>query len=355
MKRLVIEKQAVKHNVEIVREKAGAAVSYAVLTGDAYGAGLAEMGKLLREEGISRFAVSEPGDAAALRKAGLVEEEILMLRSITNRENLEALIDLNVVCTIGSYDTGVALNGLAEARATVVEAHLQLDTGMGLGGFLTEEMDKILAMFRYLPNVAISGVYTQIYVPKWREKNALAQEEDFQTALETIRAEGFETGTVHAAGSYALMHGCVACLDAVRVGSALMGRGRRGKDGLLTKVGYGEAALEEVRWLPRGHTVGTHRQVALRKPTRVAVIPVGSQNGMSVSFSRENKLWETLRRWWASRRMRVRIGGQRVKVIGSIGALETILDVTDVKCAAGDIAVFELDPLYAKGMERVYR
>ena len=42
----------------------------------------------------------------------------LMLRSTTDRDELEQLIDLNVVCTIGSYDTGVALNGLAEARST---------------------------------------------------------------------------------------------------------------------------------------------------------------------------------------------------------------------------------------------
>ena len=38
-----------------------------VLTGDAHGAGLVEMAGLLRAEGIGRFAVSEPADAAALR------------------------------------------------------------------------------------------------------------------------------------------------------------------------------------------------------------------------------------------------------------------------------------------------
>ena len=126
MKRLVLEKDAIKKNLSVIKEKAGSAVIYAVLTGDAYGAGLVEMAKLIREEGIGRFAVSEPEEAEKLRKAGFVEEEILMLRSTTDREELEKLMDLNVICSIGSYEAGMALNGIAEGRATVVEAHIQV-------------------------------------------------------------------------------------------------------------------------------------------------------------------------------------------------------------------------------------
>ena len=33
-------------------------------------------------------------------------------------------------------DTGLALNALAENRSTVACAHIQVDTGMGFGGFL---------------------------------------------------------------------------------------------------------------------------------------------------------------------------------------------------------------------------
>jgi alanine racemase len=32
-----------------------------------------------------------------------------------------------------------------------------------------------------------------------------------------------------------------------------------------------------------------------------------------------------------------------------------VLDVTDVRCAAGDLAQFEIDPLFAKGLKREYR
>ena len=163
MKRLIIEREVLKNNVAVVKDRAAGAYIYAVLTGDGFGAGIVELAQLLREEGIGRFAVSEPGEAAALRKAGLVEEEILMLRCTADREELGQLLDLNVVCTVGSADTGMALNAVAGERSTVAEAHIQIDTGMGFGGFLSSEPDRILSVYRSLPNVALSGIYTQLH------------------------------------------------------------------------------------------------------------------------------------------------------------------------------------------------
>lgn len=60
MKKLVIEREAVKNNITVVKDRAGSACIYAVLTGDGFGAGITELAQLLREEGVGRFAVSEP-------------------------------------------------------------------------------------------------------------------------------------------------------------------------------------------------------------------------------------------------------------------------------------------------------
>ena len=61
-------------------------------------------------------------------------------------------------------------------------------------------------------------------------------------------------------------------------------------------------------------------------------------------------------RWWRQSLQRtVRIGAQRARIIGAIGATETILNVTDLKCSAGDLAVFDLDPLFARGFQIEYR
>ena len=365
MRVLVIEKAAVKQNIRVVKRRAGGAAVYGVLSGDAGGAGIAEMAELLRAEGIGRFAVSEAEEAEALRKAGFVDEEILMLRSTTDREVLERLVDLNVVCTISSVDTGLALNALAENRSTVAEAHIQVDTGMGFGGFLVGEPEKILLAYRSLPNVALSGIYTQLHAAKANDPEAAQQLKQFAQVLDivhkagfetgVVHAAGFETGTVHAAGSYALMHCDLARMDAVRAGSVLLGRCRRTKDDGLSTVGHGEAGIAEMRWLPKGHTVGAEKTAVLKAPTRVAVVPVGYQHGFGVERPRPAGLLGTLGRWRRGRRLYVRVNGQRARVIGSVGVSETLVDVTDLKCSAGDVVSFDLDPMYARGCVRQYR
>ena len=349
MNTLVIEKSALKNNISLVKEQAGASYIYANLSGDGYGAGAVPLAKLLRDEGIRRFCVDSADTAAALRKAGLVDEEILMLHSTSDREVLEKLSDLNVVCSVGTLEAGMALNALAESRATVIEAHLQIDCGMGFGGFPAEEPEKIVSVLRNLPNVAFSGVYTQLSSGRAMDTQLAA----FQQAVDDIHAAGCETGLVHAAGSYAMLHSDLAHLDAVRAGSILLGRCARSRnDGLIT-VGYGETTVDSIRWLPRGHTLGNEKKVTLRKPARVAVLPVGYQHGFGVDRPAVT-LWEAIRRV-LGRRKTVRVNGQKAKILGAVGATETLVDVTGLKCAEGDTAVFDLDPLYARGVQREYR
>lgn len=355
MRKLVIEKDAVKHNLSVIKERAAGAAIYGVLTGDGGGAGVVSMAKLLRAEGIGRFAVYEVKEAEKLRQAGFEDEEILMLRSTTDREELEQLVDLNVVCTISSVDTGLALNALAGNRSTVACAHIQVDTGMGFGGFLVSEPEKILLAYRSLPNVALEGIYTQLHAMKVGDPESAQQLERFHKVLETIHAAGFETGVVHAAGSFALLHNDAARLDGVRAGSAILGRCRRTRDDRLKTVGYGEVPLAEVRWLPKGHSLGTERPIVLKKPTRVAVLPVGYQNGFGVVRPRETGLLALWAQWRAARKRTVRVGGQKVRLIGPIGATETLLNVSNVKCSAGDLATFDVDPIFARGFVREFR
>ncbi len=354
MRTLVIEKTALKNNISVIKEAVGRSYIYANLSSDAYGAGVVPVAQLLREEGIGRFAVDDPASAVALRKAGLVEEEILMLRSLSDKKELETLLDHNVVCSIGNLEAGVALNALAASRATVAEAHIQVDSGMGFGGFAAEEPEKIYSIFDSLQSVAVSGIYTQLRSRRARGHGVTEQLELFAQTVEQLHAAGYETGTVHAAGSYAMLHYDMSHLDAVRAGSAMLGRCRRERGDGLQVVGHGEASVDAIRWLPKGHTVGGGKLMVLRRPTRVAVIPVGYQSGFGV-LPPVNSPWDAIRRYFRNRRRTVRINGQKVRVLGAIGGVETLLDVTQLKCAEGDTAVFDIDPLFAKGFTREYR
>lgn len=350
MNTLVIEKSALKNNISRVKKLAGSSYIYANLSGDGYGAGAVALASFLRDEGIRRFCVDSGETAGALRKAGLVDEEILMLHSTSDRATLEYLADRNVICSVGTLEAGMALNALAESRATVLEAHLEIDSGMGFGGFPAEEPEKILSVIRNLPNVAFSGVYTQLSSGRVLEHQA----EVFTRAVAAIQGAGCETGIVHAAGSYALLHSDVEKLDAVRAGSVLLGRCRRVRGDELLTVGHAEAPVDSIRWLPKGHTIGNEKKVVLRRSTRVAVLPVGYQHGLGVEKAPVS-FFEGLRRLLRTRRRTVRINNQKARILGTIGATETLIDITGIKCAEGDMAIFDINPLYARGFRREYR
>ena len=80
-KYLVVEREKVRSNIKKVRQRAGSATVYGVLKGNAYGFGLLEMADMLRDEGISHFAITEPRDLVILRNSGFVDEEVMVMRS----------------------------------------------------------------------------------------------------------------------------------------------------------------------------------------------------------------------------------------------------------------------------------
>ncbi len=355
MRKLVIERAAVKNNLSVIQKRTGGAAICAVLSGSGAGEGVVPMARLLRDMGIGHFAVSEIQDLEQLRMAGFVDEEILMLRSTTDAEELEQLLDLNAVCTISSVDSGMALNAQAARRSTVAAARIQIDTGLGFGGFLAGEPEKILLAYRSLPNVALEGVCTQIHFGKHGDSASRAQLEQFRGVLDTIQKAGYETGTVHAAGCLTLPRSEEFHFDGVVAATDIMGRCPRTRgDGLVT-VGYGETPVTEVRWLPKGHTVGGDRPVRLRRSTRIAVIQVGFMNGFGMQQPENSSLAGCIRSWQERRHVFVHIRGQAVPVLGSIGANETVLNVTGLKCSAGDLATFDIDPMFASGFVPEYR
>ena len=85
----------------------------------------------------------------------------------------------------------------------------------------------------------------------------------------------------------------------------------------------------------------------------MAAISVGYYNGFGVDTEIRHKgLLSLLRR---KRRPYVTIKGKRAKVIGDIGMLHTLVDVTNINCTVGDVAELDVDPVNVKGLTITYR
>ena len=358
-KAFVVERDAVLNNLKIIRAKAGSSFVIGVLKGNAYGFGLVETARMMREAGVSSFAVTEPSDLLKLRDAGFTEENVLILRSTAIRSELETVIDCGGVATVGSYEAATAANALAEELGTVLTVHVEIDTGMGRYGFLPSEENKVISVFRYMKNLHVTGMYTHFanaFLPGVPgEKKVRKQLDTFMGVVNAVKEAGFDPGLLHAANSPALFRFPFARLDAVRIGSAYTGRlGVKGNFG-LRKTGYGECAVVETRWLEKGDTVGYGSDYRAKKRTRIAVIPLGYSDGFCMEKAHDVYSFRRTLRYALSEikhllrapRLTVEIGGKKCRVLGRVGMLHTVADVTNVSCEPGAMARFELNPLSA--------
>lgn len=356
MKTYIVETEDIRRNLETIRKKAGKAEIFAVLKGDGYGLGLSTMAELCRSCGVRSFAVTEPADVRRLRQTGQEGERILMLRPTCDREELKVLLEEDAICTVSGQHDAVILSGMARELGLRAKAHLKIDTGMGRYGFLPEETEKILSCYE-LDGVEICGLYTHFHSAFCNKKVTLAQLEKLQAVAAAIREAGRDPGMVHCANSAALLKMPETAMDAVRVGSAVLGRVafRSG----LRRVGYCQTALEEIRWLPKGHTCGYGAAWKAKKPTQIGVVPVGWYHGYTTQYGDDvfrvrdqlRKVASGLKGLLFPKRITVTVDGVKCRVLGHVGMLHTVVDITGKNFSTGAPVVLDINPCRVRGME----
>ena len=361
MKTYVVETDAIRYNLDALTSKAGKTPIWAVLKGNGYGLGVAPMAELAWQAGIRRFAVTEPGEARTIRER-FPDASILMLRPTTDPGEMAQLLELDAIATIGSTEDAAALNSLAAQRDVVAQVHVKVDTGMGRYGFLPEEKEKILSVYRYNDHIAVTGIYTHFHTAFGKAKHTFAQAEQFRGVITAITDAGIEPGEAHCCNSAAFLRFPELWMDGVRLGSALLGRvlvkGQR-----LRRVGYCEATVDELRWLPAGHTTGYGAAWKAKKPTRIAVIGVGWYHGFTNEYGRDifrfrdclRDALGAVKRMIFKKKIYVTVGGKKCPVLGHVGMLHTVVDVTKVSVQPGDKAILEISPLQVRGMELQFR
>ncbi len=361
MRAYMVDKSALAHNIGVILARAKDAVVWGVIKGNGYGLGCVEMAQVLYAHGIDHFAVTDVAEVRVLREAGFDECSILMMEGTCNPAEINELLDLGAIVTIGSREDARMVDQIAGERATVAEAHLKIDTGMGRYGFLPEEIETVYRLYTDSANIAFTGIYTHFGCAV---DAAVTQKQydRFQQVVQELRAAGFETGMVHCCNSTAFFQYEHMHCDAVRIGSALLGRvAFSGKTELKT-IGYCQAELEEIRTIPAGHTVGYGAGWVAKRETRIAVLSIGYYNGFAVD--RGFDLWRFkdclrgvaryIKAFIKRKALYVHVNGTPCRVLGHVGMVNMVIDVTDCDCKVGDLARVNINPLLLKGIEVVY-
>ena len=361
MKAYIVDKAALAHNIQTLRSHGKDTIFWGVVKGDGYGMGCVEMARILLEQGVDHFAVTDVAEVRALREAGFRDNPILMMENTACRREIQELLDLDAIFSVGSLADAKAVNAIAAQRGAVAQAHVKIDTGMGRFGFLPGQKEEILGLYEGCQNVAFTGVYTH-FLNAGDVKVTREQFVKFQAVVEMIRQAGFETGMVHCCNSTAFWKFPDMHCDGVRIGSALLGRVGCASQAGLKKVGFCRCLVEQVRTIPAGHTVGYGGGWKAKRETKIAVIPVGYFHGFAVDRGYDLWRWQDCLRgvlryakaWLQRKALYVSVGGKNCRVLGHVGMVNLVADVTGLEVQPNDEAIVEINPLLVKGMEIVF-
>ncbi|MEG0770311.1 MAG: alanine racemase [Clostridia bacterium] len=360
MKELIIEKEKLLSNIGIIKKKAKNARIIAVLKANGYGIGAVNLATILKSYGINFFAVATLEEAISLREEG-IKEEILLLCSTSEESDIDNIIKYNITPTIGSIAVAAALNGALERLDQTINAHIEIDTGFGRYGFMPDEIDKIASVCDNFSNIKISGIYSHLSSSFLKKSYTNTQILEFTNIITKLKEQNIEIEMKHIANSNALFNYDESLFNAVRVGSAFLGRVLAKKTG-LQNISYLQTDIKEIKWLPKGHNVGYGNAYVTKAPTRIAVINVGYSDGVCISrdkglFRFIDKLRYIVNDIRLSKKSApsFTLNGKKAYVIARANVSNIILDVTNIDCKVSDVCKINANPILIKSeIQRIF-
>jgi alanine racemase len=327
---LELDLDALRGNLAVIRELAGPGVPVRpVVKADAYGHGAVPIALALESAGAEGFCVAAFDEALELREGG-VQAPILVLYPAPAAWAADAArlgVALAVGDTAGVTEIVRAAEAIDPARSLGVE--LEVETGLGRGGFAETELVPAARALAAAPGITLTGLWTHFQAVE-DTANTDAQIERFEAAVRALTTARINLPPRHAAASGALITGGVAAYDGVRPGLAIYGLvpdelepndAGPGPAARLRPVMSLLARPVRVADLPAGWGVSYGPTFRTARPSRIATLPFGYGDGWSRRLSN---------------RASAIVRGVSVPLVGNVAMDAVMADVTDVPGAPVD-------------------
>ncbi len=287
-----------------------------VIKNDAYGHGLLEVAKVLAEEKVWGFGLSEPEEGLILRKAGFIHPIILL--SGFEKDWLPEMVHLRLTPVVTSLDSFFILKEFCLRKGISVEFHLKAETGMNRFGLPFEDLQILIKELRENSYLKLVGLMTHLSASEDPDSSyTQAQLENFKKFLKVLQTEGFAPKYIHFCNS-----GGIIFLpekgNLVRPGIALYGGYPSFRARAFLKL-YPVMSLKsrivEIKRLKPGEGAGYGPTFIAKRETRLGIVPVGYGDGYPRALSNRGFAYCL---------------GTRVPIMGTISMKALYIDLTDL-------------------------
>jgi alanine racemase len=303
-----IDRGALRHNAQVVRDRIGSAEMLAVVKANAYGHGLNGVAETLADE-AQLFGVANVTEAIALRE--VVSHPIVILGPPTPEE-IAIIAERGFIPTISSLEEAEAFSRLGPATI-----NFKIDTGMGRMGVVEHETIEVFKRVSAFSNINVHSISTHLPVSNEDEEYTRDQLVRFQKVLRQIRAEVPRTYKVHALQSAGMLAFSPPTFDIVRAGIILYGISPLPEfQKLLKPVMTWKTRISLVRDMPKGRSISYGRTFITPHSMRVATLSAGYADGYA---------WQLSNRGAA-----VLVRGKRCPLLGRVTMDLILIDVSHV-------------------------
>lgn len=345
---LEISTQALARNARTVADYVGVPV-IGVVKLDGYGVTLPVAAQAWQEVGVTMFAVSESWEALALREAGFTED-ILLMAPVADRETLKKLLENNIILTVSDLESARFYgNNRGDSSLRV---HVKVDTGMGRFGVRWTDEEQLNAIYQ-VEGLRFEGIFSH-FAKSFEKQYKLTklQLERFLEAVRAVTAAGFQVGMRHIANSCAALRFPETRLDAVRIGSALVGGLIAPVPVKLEPVHTFRAQVVARKELQKGDTMGYASVCKARRDMTAIVVAIGQDHGFGLTgapdpfplFDFAVYVYHLLQRYL--RPPWVNVDGKKLPLIGRVGSQYTLFDATGVDVRPGDYVTAKVSLLH---------
>lgn len=305
------------NNIHYIRDRVTPAQLCVVMKANAYGHGLKTLAPVAVAAGADYIGICTNPEAAILRDLGLTVK-ILRLRMGFPEEFDESIDVLNIEEQVGTLEAALYLSAAGVRRNRKIPVHLNIDTGMGRSGFLSEQIEDIKKVCD-LPGLEIVGIMTHFASADGKDLAFTHQQiEDFynlRRALSDYLPDNILTHTHNSAATFRFGE---QCNGLARVGAACYGV--RTSQNFpnppeLQPVMSVKTKVAQVRRIPAGRRVGYSSLYITQRESLIASLPIGFGEGYPRSLFNKGI---------------VLIKGCRCPVVGRVSLNITTVDITDV-------------------------